>query len=110
MIAAHLTIGGETKVKAEVPVEVDRVHLKIKADITEYEMLYSLDGDSWVSLGMGEAYCLSPEGVTDGRNYALPGWLSDCMPLAEVKQVPFLPISIGLNIESIRHFLSGLQG
>jgi len=73
LIAAHLTIGGETKVIAEVPVAVDRVHLKIKADITEYELLYSLDGDNWVSLGTGEAYCLSPEGVTAGEKMCFTG-------------------------------------
>ncbi|MHA0857360.1 glycoside hydrolase family 43 protein [Paenibacillus sp. CMAA1364] len=68
VIAVYLTAQGETQVAAEVPITADRVYLKIQADITEYVLMYSLDGLEWMGLAAGAAYPLSPEAVT-GNNF-----------------------------------------
>jgi alpha-N-arabinofuranosidase len=63
VIAAYLTIKGDTQLAAEVPAAVDRVYLKIKAGPDEYALLYSLDGVEWTQLAAGAAYALSPQAV-----------------------------------------------
>lgn len=63
VIAAYLTIRGKTEAAAEVPTTADRVYLKIQAEIKEYTLLYSLDGQEWIKLSAGAAYQLSPQAV-----------------------------------------------
>lgn len=60
-IGARLTVRGEWLVVAEVPMDLDGVYLKIRSDVTEYSMYYSLDGQEWIRLGGGPARALSPE-------------------------------------------------
>ncbi|WP_420805725.1 glycoside hydrolase family 43 protein [Paenibacillus wynnii] len=68
VISAVLTVGGRTQVVAEVPTTAERVYLKIKAELTDYSLLYSLDGQGWVKLAAGAAYSLSPQAV-DGNGF-----------------------------------------
>ncbi|MBW4082773.1 glycoside hydrolase family 43 protein [Paenibacillus sp. S150] len=63
VIAAYLTVKGQTQLAAEVPAEAGRVYLKIAADPTEYGLFYSLDGRGWSKLAAGTAYALSPQAV-----------------------------------------------
>lgn len=60
-IGVRLTARGESSLAAEAPVETDWVHLKITSSVTDYALLYSLDGEKWVQLGAGPARALSPE-------------------------------------------------
>ncbi|UQZ33483.1 glycoside hydrolase 43 family protein [Paenibacillus sp. PK3_47] len=63
VVAAYLTVKGETQPVAEVPVNVNKVYLKIKTDPDKYSLLYSLDGVEWILLAAGPAYALSPQAV-----------------------------------------------
>ncbi|MNP73282.1 hypothetical protein D3C76_1699760 [compost metagenome] len=60
-----MTVRGETWIEAEVETETNRVWLKIEADVTEYHLLYSLNGQDWFMLASGTAYALSPEDFVD---------------------------------------------
>ncbi|MGG6313616.1 glycoside hydrolase family 43 protein [Paenibacillus macerans] len=60
-IAARLTVRGESRIAAEVPIDTDRVYLKIRSALTSYALLYSLDGLEWNELATGTAQVLSPE-------------------------------------------------
>lgn len=68
VIAAYLTIKGETQLAAEAPAPAGGIFLKIAADAAEYSLLYSLDGAEWIKLASGTAYALSPQAV-DGNNF-----------------------------------------
>lgn len=63
VIAASLTIDGITQLVAEVPTTAKQILLKIQAELTEYSLLYSLDGQKWMKLASGAAYPLSPQAV-----------------------------------------------
>ncbi|MEK5435465.1 MULTISPECIES: glycoside hydrolase family 43 protein [Paenibacillus] len=63
VIAAQLTIDGITRVEAEVPITAERIYLKIQAELTEYTLLFSLDGQEWNKLSTAAAYPLSPQAV-----------------------------------------------
>lgn len=63
VIAAQLTIDGITRVEAEVPTTAERIYLKIQAELTEYTLLFSLDGQEWNKLSTAAAYPLSPQAV-----------------------------------------------
>lgn len=68
VIAAYLTVSGQTKLVAEVPAPADSVFLKIIADPAEYSLCYSLDGEKWTKLAAGAAYALSPQAI-EGNNF-----------------------------------------
>ncbi len=61
IVAAQLTIRGETQTASETPIDADRVWFLIEADVTEYKLFYSLDGQNWNRLAAGPARALSPE-------------------------------------------------
>lgn len=61
LVGVRLTERGVSRIGAEDPVEADRVFFKIRASVTDYSLLYSLDGQEWVLLGEGSARALSPE-------------------------------------------------
>lgn len=61
LVGVRLTERGVSRIVAEDPVEADRVFFKIRASVTDYSLLYSLDGQEWVLLGEGSARALSPE-------------------------------------------------
>lgn len=63
VIAAYLTVDGTTHVAAEVPTTAGRLYLKICAELTEYALYYSLDGQEWIELSTAAAYPLSPQAV-----------------------------------------------
>lgn len=60
-VGVRLTERGASRMAAEVPVDEDRVFLKIRASVADYSLLYSMDGQDWVLLGGGSARALSPE-------------------------------------------------
>ncbi|MBQ4900467.1 glycoside hydrolase family 43 protein [Paenibacillus sp. Marseille-P2973] len=60
-IGVRLTVRGEWLMAAEVPTDSDGVYLKIRSDVTEYSMYYSLDGQEWIRLSGGPARALAPE-------------------------------------------------
>ncbi|CAH1223767.1 Non-reducing end alpha-L-arabinofuranosidase BoGH43A [Paenibacillus auburnensis] len=62
-VFARLTVKGQARLAAEVPVTAGRVFLKIAADYNEYRLLYSLNGTEWNRLAAGSAYALSPQAV-----------------------------------------------
>ncbi len=62
-VFARLTVKGQARLAAEVPVTAGRVFLKIAADYNEYRLLYSLNGKEWTRLAAGSAYALSPQAV-----------------------------------------------
>lgn len=64
-IGARLTVRGKSELVAEVPVEASRVYLKIESEVTDYSLLYSLDGFNWSTIGGGAAKSLSPEDFVD---------------------------------------------
>ncbi|WP_241781796.1 hypothetical protein [Paenibacillus sp. DMB5] len=63
LVFARLTVQGQSRLAAEVPVSgsAGRVFLKIAADYQEYGLLYSMDGEAWTRLAAGQAYELSPQ-------------------------------------------------
>ncbi|WP_260510335.1 glycoside hydrolase family 43 protein [Paenibacillus typhae] len=63
LVFARLTMQGESRQAAEVPVSgsAGRVFLKIAADYQEYCLQYSIDGETWTRLAAGPAYELSPQ-------------------------------------------------
>lgn len=63
VIAAQLTIDGITRVEAEVPTTAERIYLKIQAELTEYTLLFSLEGQEWNKLSTAAAYPISPQAV-----------------------------------------------
>ncbi|OMC94334.1 hypothetical protein BSO21_34005 [Paenibacillus odorifer] len=63
VITAHVTMDGITRTVAEVPTTAERIYLKVKAELTEYSFLYSLDGQEWNKLSTAAAYPLSPQAV-----------------------------------------------
>lgn len=60
-ISARLTVRGESVIPAEEETDAERIWLKIAADVLEYRLLYSLDGESWIVLATGNSRGLSPE-------------------------------------------------
>ncbi|MHA6534006.1 glycoside hydrolase family 43 protein [Paenibacillus sp. BAC0078] len=68
IVAAYLTVKGQTQRAAVAPAEGPSVYLKIAADRAEYSLLYSLDGQEWSKLAAGEAYALSPQAI-EGNNF-----------------------------------------
>ncbi|MBU5670856.1 glycoside hydrolase family 43 protein [Paenibacillus brevis] len=60
-VGARLTERGVSRMAAEVPVDTERVFFKLRTSVTDYSLLYSLDGQEWVLLGGGSARGLSPE-------------------------------------------------
>ncbi|MEK3867205.1 glycoside hydrolase family 43 protein [Paenibacillus sp. FSL H7-0716] len=63
VITAHVTMDGVTHTVAEVPTTAERIYLKVKAELTEYSLFYSLDGQEWNMLSTAAAYPLSPQAV-----------------------------------------------
>ncbi|WP_331281446.1 hypothetical protein NSQ90_25620 [Paenibacillus sp. FSL H7-0737] len=63
VITAYLTVDGTTHVAAEIPTIAGCLYLKIRAELTEYTLLYSLDGQEWIELSRALAYPLSPQAV-----------------------------------------------
>ncbi len=63
VITAYLTAKGLTEVAAEVVITAESVYLKIQAELTQYSLFYSLDGQEWLKLATGSAYLLSPQAV-----------------------------------------------
>jgi alpha-N-arabinofuranosidase len=63
VIVACLTVDGITQVAAEVPTTAGHLYLKIRAELTEYTLLYALDGQEWIELSKALAYPLSPQAV-----------------------------------------------
>lgn len=63
VIAAYLTVDGITQLAGEVPTTAQQVFLKIHAEVREYSLLYSLEGEDWINLATGAAYSLSPQAV-----------------------------------------------
>jgi xylan 1,4-beta-xylosidase len=63
VIAAYLTVDGTTHVATVVPTNTGRLYLKIRAELTEYILLYSLDGQEWIELSTAAAYPISPQAV-----------------------------------------------
>ena len=61
MIAAYLTVNGITELAGEVPTTAKHVFLKIQAEVTEYYLFYSMDGEAWIKLATGTAYSISPQ-------------------------------------------------
>ncbi|AWV35731.1 glycoside hydrolase family 43 protein [Paenibacillus odorifer] len=63
VITAHVTMDGVTHTAAEVSTTAERIYLKVKAELTEYSLFYSLDGQEWNMLSTAAAYPLSPQAV-----------------------------------------------
>ncbi|WP_234541273.1 family 43 glycosylhydrolase [Paenibacillus pseudetheri] len=63
VIAAQLTIDGITRIEAEVPTIAEQIYLKIQADLTEYTLSFSLNGQDWNKLSTAASYPLSPQAV-----------------------------------------------
>ncbi|MEK3966904.1 glycoside hydrolase family 43 protein [Paenibacillus sp. FSL H7-0323] len=63
VITAHVTMDGVTHTAAEVSTTAERIYLKVKAELSEYSLLYSLDGQEWNKLSTAAAYPLSPQAV-----------------------------------------------
>ncbi|MNJ42362.1 Beta-xylosidase [compost metagenome] len=60
-LIALMTDQGLTTALGEIPINAERIWLRIIAGTKEYELLYSLDGVSWNSVGAAPADVVSPE-------------------------------------------------
>ncbi|WP_151737109.1 glycoside hydrolase family 43 protein ['Paenibacillus yunnanensis' Narsing Rao et al. 2020] len=61
IIAAYLTVRGETRLAGEAVFAGGPVYLRIAATPDEYRLLYSQDGEAWAELAGAQAYDLSPQ-------------------------------------------------
>lgn len=75
VITAHVTMDGVTHTAAEVPTTAERIYLKVKAELSEYSFLYSLDGQEWNKLSTAAAVPIIPSSRKRKWIYGCSYWI-----------------------------------